>query len=403
MRASTLALCGLLALASFVSGCASEPVDYEVLASEEVGGAAHISSRVYALIERALETGADLNALAVSGGGQNGAFGAGVMQGWSQRGRPSFQLVTGVSTGAFIATRAFLEDEEADRELRLMYTSVDSSQVLDMRIPLILFTGSLSSDDSLEQLIGRWFDDVLIDRVALASRGGERVLLVGTTNLRSGRLQFWDMSRLARDKEYDAFRRVLLASASIPVLFPPVRLGGVAHVDGGVRQHVFTPYGFLTAAQRERLHDVAKANDYQGQARLWVLVNAALGLLESPVDPGGIDLATRSVAALLDASLEGNLWRLFAQASLDGVDFRMVSIPQEHLTLSADSTAFDPAQMRRLFEVGFAEGLDPEAWRDVPPPPAFGRALLGGPTTPLPRGERQRRLIPKSASEPSGR
>ncbi len=50
----------------------------------------------------------ELELLGISGGGENGAFGAGLLNGWTERGdRPEFFLVTGISTGALSAPFAF--------------------------------------------------------------------------------------------------------------------------------------------------------------------------------------------------------------------------------------------------------------------------------------------------------
>ena len=364
----------LTLLAVISAGC-SAPRNPCSEHSLEVSHPAAIGSAVYALLERSIAEEQDLHVLALSGGGQNGAYGAGLLKGWRAAGRPSCQLVTGVSTGALIATFAFLDSAEDDATLERMYTTTTQDDVLRMRTLLgALLSDALSGSEGMEELIARYVSDAVIDRVWKASREGARLLLVGTTNIEEGGLQLWNMSALARDKRYGCYRRVLLASSSIPILFPPVDLGGALHVDGGVRQHVFTPYGLMQARQIAALQALALRSGWRGKATVHVVVNSPLRLEPSAVAPSLLDVAERTIPTLLDSALIGDLWRVWAQTQVDQVGFRMNAIPDDMLEAAADSTAFDQEKMQALFARGVERGADSTSWASRPPPPYFSGA-----------------------------
>lgn len=165
------------------------------------------------------------NILALSGGGANGAFGAGILYGWSAAGtRPSFKIVTGISTGALIAPFAFL-GSEYDPALKKVYTSVATRDIMRVR-PFIVMRGgldSLADTTPLQNLLKVYITDDVIRNVARAHLTGRR-LYIGTTDLDASRLVSWNMGVIAaadRPEAFDLFRSILLASASIPILFPP--------------------------------------------------------------------------------------------------------------------------------------------------------------------------------------
>ena len=118
--------------------------------------------------------------LAISGGGDRGAFGAGLLCGWSASGnRPSFKSVTGVSTGALIAPLAFLW-REYDELLRKIYTSVKPADILKRRTVLAAINNDAMADNRpLWSLISRSVDQRLLSRVAGEHQKG-RILLFGT-------------------------------------------------------------------------------------------------------------------------------------------------------------------------------------------------------------------------------
>ena len=218
------------------------------------------------------------NLLAISGGAEDGAFGAGLLVGWSDAGtRPPFDLVTGVSSGALIAPFAFL-GREHDRQLREIFTKYGRKDVFTYNVHGLLEGSSLTDDAPLAKLIETYVDDAFIQQVARERIKG-RMLLIGTTNLDTQRPVLWDMGRIAMSNNRDAavlFRKILLASATLPGVFPPVRIqvrvGGKnydeLHVDGGVTRQVFIAPSVLSFASHDQ-----KAARPAPKPRLYVIRN----------------------------------------------------------------------------------------------------------------------------------
>src|SRR5947209_14195691 len=189
------------------------------------------------------------NLLAISGGAEDGAFGAGLLVGWSDAGtRPVFDLVTGVSSGALIAPFAFL-GREHDGQLRDIFTRYERKDIFTYNVHGLIEGSALADDRPLAKLIEKYVDEAFLQEVAKARLNG-RILLIGTTNLDTQRPVLWNMGRIAMSRDHDAlglFRKILLASATLPGVFPPVRIqvrvGGQSydelHVDGGVTRQVF--------------------------------------------------------------------------------------------------------------------------------------------------------------------
>ena len=316
--------------------------------------------------------GDELNVLVLSGGGQNGAFSAGALKGWRDAGRPRFDVVTGISAGGLLATFAFLGTPADDARVEAISTDLEKSDVLCMRSPLALpFAASLADFAPMRRFLEREIDDATVARVAAASEGGRRLLLVGTTNLDTGRLAVWDLGALARAGNAPLYRAVLLASASPPVLAPPVLLGGVPHSDGSLIGNVFVPDAetHLDAASRERYLAVVrerKGTD-RGFVTLHVLYAGLWKVQPTCTEMGVVPVATRAFDLLLSSSGHGSLWYAYGLAQRRGQTFRMLSIPERLHPIAKDPIAFDRASLRALFDAGVAAGRDPSAWRPTPP------------------------------------
>src|SRR5271168_2734897 len=183
-----------------------------------------VSSQSVARRLRAQRAGQPVNILALSGGGADGAFGAGALVGLTRSAsRPQFSVVTGVSTGALIAPYAFL-GPDWDDQLVEIYTSGRAEHLLHSRGLAALFGSSLYSGTPLKQLVDRYATDALIQAVAREASTG-RLLLVATTDVSTGEPVIWDLGSIAMNGGASAkalFRDVLVASASVPGLFPPV-------------------------------------------------------------------------------------------------------------------------------------------------------------------------------------
>jgi predicted acylesterase/phospholipase RssA len=315
-----------------------------------------------------------MNLLLLSGGGSNGAFGAGFLNGWTVSGtRPVFKLVTGISTGALAAPFAFL-GPDYDDELERVYTTTKNRDIFKIRNPLTVYKkDSLAHTKPLAATLEKIVDRQMIDAIAAEHRKGRR-LLVGTTNLDAQRLMVWNMGAIAASGHPDSialFRQVLLASASIPVAFPPayieVEVDGTRydemHVDGGVIAEFFLWGAMVDMA--EAVEELGLDPDHRMEASIYVIRNSQIDAAPTQVDPNLLDIASRSMMTILKAVAIADLVRISAQAEREGVGLYYVGIPPEHSETPVG--AFQPPQMRRLFELGRALALEDEPWRSEPP------------------------------------
>ena len=310
--------------------------------------------------------------LALSGGADDGAFGAGVLLGWTETGqRPDFDLVTGISAGALIAPFAFL-GPAYDPQLRALFTEITPSDVVQIgQLALsVLFREAIADTTPLARLIERHADEAMLQAIAAEHRRG-RLLLIGTVNLDVGRPVVWNIGAIASSGHPDAlglFRRILLASASIPGAFPPVMIDvDVAgqrfqemHVDGGAAMQVF-----LYPA-RFRPRSLAGRAGLQRETTAWVIRNGRVDVaITDP--PGGIfSIARRSAQTLLHFSSINDLDRIYLSTYRDRIGFRLQSIGQDFDT--PRPRFFDNGYMRALFAYGEARGRDLTSWVTAPPP-----------------------------------
>jgi len=183
-----------------------------------------------------------VNYLAVSGGGDNGAFGAGFLNGWRESGRrPQFDVVGGVSTGALLATHAFLGTPADDATLEEMYTKITSADIYtDRGILSLLSADSLRDTAPLRAMLAKYITAETLKRVA-AAYDENRMLVVGTTNIDYGQTWVWNMTAIAKAGKLELYRDVLLASASFPIVFPPVEIDDHLFVDGAARSNLVVP------------------------------------------------------------------------------------------------------------------------------------------------------------------
>jgi predicted acylesterase/phospholipase RssA len=310
------------------------------------------------------------NLLALSGGADDGAFGAGLLVGWTAHGdRPEFDLVTGISAGALIAPFAFL-GRDYDKQLAGLFTTYGADQIYQANVLSGLFGGSSLADSApLAQLIERYVDDRFLRRVA-EERAKGRFLLIGTTNLDAQRPVYWDMGRIAQSRDPGApelFRRVLLASASFPGIFPPVHINVKAgghryeemHVDGGTTREVF----FTVADFSYR--DLDKAIGRKVARRLWVIRNGKIAPEYKVTQDSTFVIAQRSLETLAKNRGLGDLTRMYVRAKADGIDYNLAAIPAAFE--APHPKPFDRAYMQALYEVGVSLGRAGYAWAKLPP------------------------------------
>jgi hypothetical protein len=312
----------------------------------------------------------DADYLALSGGGQNGAFGAGLLCGWTVSGkRPTFKIVTGISTGALIAPFAFL-GPEYDGVLAEMYTTVSTRQILKRRGLLsFLLSDALADDAPLRALVERHIDERFLDRVAEEHRKG-RLLIVGTTNLDAERPVIWFLGGIAASGHPDAlrlFRDVLVASASLPGIFPPVMIEVEAngrhfeelHVDGGVSSQMFM---YPAALDLRRLFAELHA---ERRRSVYVIRNGKTIPEGSVVARRALSIAERALTCLILSQSVGDLYRIYLGCQRDGFEFHYAAIPADFHHEKHEP--FDTDYMRDLFEVGYHLAAQGDPWHDAPP------------------------------------
>ena len=308
--------------------------------------------------------------LAVSGGGAEGAYGAGVLVGWSKLGtRPEFTMVTGVSTGALTAPFAFL-GEEYDVQLKTVYTTLDTSRVFFRRSIFAIIRGDSVADNTpLLRMLEEYVDDEMIEAIAREYRKG-RSLFIGTTNLDAGRGVIWNIGRIADTGHPDArslIHQIMLASAAIPGVFPPAYIKVQApdgttydemHVDGGTSSQMFLYPARLDWAELMQILQV------EGVPTAYVIRNSRLEEEYRPVRARLANIAGRSVSTLIRTQGVGDAFRIAALANRDGVDLNLTWIPAE-APKNPGSEIFDPQYMTGLFEYGYQRAIDGSVWTAV--------------------------------------
>ncbi len=377
--------CGLA-----LAGCASldaprEPYSAGEAALAEIPGMPHV--RFYADTNASVfdsfagrPASGNVSYLALSGGGADGAFGAGLLKGLAESGRrPEFTVVSGVSTGALMAPFVLL-GPQYDATLQQLYAGdLGASLVKNINILNGLFGNALVENDRLGHLVARFVTPEIMAAVAAEHRRGRR-LFVATTNLDSQRAVVWDMGAIASSGSPQAlslFRQVLTASASIPGLFPPRQISVEAdgrsfkemHVDGSTAQQIFVaPDDVLFGSGADR--------STAGPRDLYVLLNNKIDPVFKVVDNETLAVGTRSLQTVLKREVRANTLASYAYARRHGIGFHTAFIDASYTEAGSDT--FDPAYMQGLYAYGEARGRSAHPWADAPTL-AVGRPLAPAP------------------------
>jgi len=309
--------------------------------------------------------------LAISGGGSRGAYGAGLLSGWTERGdRPEFDVVTGISTGAMMATHAFL-GASYDEGLQL-YRHTKNEDVFTKRGKLAPLNQDAMLDTApLRKTLAALLTEDVIRRVAEEHAKGRR-LFIGTTNLDANAFTIWDMGAIASSGRPDSvqhYRDVIQASAAFPIAFPPVyfeiqRPDGTRytqmHADGGLRQTVFF-YDFLDE-WREALRAAGVDPDRVHPA-LYLLNNDRIHARAGyrPVEGRTLAIAGTSIDTLMRQTVLSSLYRLWVISLSHRADFSLAFIPAD-FDLSDNSLLFDHDEMERLYQLGHQKAVSGQAW-----------------------------------------
>ena len=302
--------------------------------------------------------------LILSSGGEDGAFGAGLLVGLSAVGqRPDYTVITGVSTGALMAPFVFA-GPRYDDALRKTYTNVTAADIFEAGHST---SESFVNSWPLRDLIAKEITPALIDDIAAAHRSGRRLFVV-TTDLDAARSVVWNMGAIAAHGGEDAmklFRKVLLASASVPGAFPPVLIDVEAngkrfaemHADGGIGGQFFVAPAAL----------MASTSDYRLPAtQLYIVVNSDLKPDFKVVERFAPSILGQSVGIAVQVDTRLMITRTYVVAKRSGVAFNVASVPADFNVPSKGS--FDPDYMKALFQTGYDQGRGATPFSAEPPP-----------------------------------
>jgi len=316
------------------------------------------------------------SALALSGGGSNGAFGAGILNGWTAAGtRPSFKLVTGISAGSLLAPFAFL-GPDYDDELREVFTSITTEDIATKRGVSALWNESFADTAPLAGLIERYIDENALKAIAEAHNCGQR-LYIGTTNLDAQRLTVWNMGAIANSghpKALDLFRKIMLASSTMPAIFPPVFIEvevdgsqyDEMHVDGGLNTQVFF-HGLIIdiADAKKKLLAEKDLLEKKGIVELkpgnvYIIRNGKISPSPKHIERKIPDIIGQTLSTMIKSSARHDLIRIYMVSQRDDIDFNYIGIPDDFESTATE--AFDQEEMNRLFLLGYDMGNSGVEW-----------------------------------------
>jgi hypothetical protein len=304
--------------------------------------------------------------LAISGGGDDGAFGAGLLNGWSDSGtRPQFDMVTGVSTGALLAPFAFL-GRSYDPKAREVYTTISSNDIFINR-GLVdgIFSDALSDTTPLWHLIERFFDEPMMAAVAREYNKG-RLLIIGTTDLDAQEPVLWNIGAIAasgRPGALDLIRKILRASSAVPGYFQPVMIDvemdgkhyQELHVDGGAIAQIFLYPPNIS------LHELGMRD-----REAFLIRNAREGNDLANVERRTLDIGGRAISTMLRASGANDLARIYFVTQRDRVDYNLAYIDTDFRLPHPDKD-FDKTYMKALYDYGYQRGRQGYPWKKLPP------------------------------------
>lgn len=311
------------------------------------------------------------NYLSLSGGGDNGAFGAGLLAGWTQQGsRPEFDQVVGISTGALSAPFAFLGSRYDDR-LKQVFTKTTPADIYsDRSLVSVLMGDSLADNTPLFNLIQKTIDTEMLENIASEYENKGRLLLLGTTNIDTGQLVLWNMGKIAAQRSESSarlFHRIMLASAAVPGVFPPslfeASLHGEhyheLHVDGGLSVQIYLyPAAVSRAALATGLVKPRKRQAY-------IIRNATISVEHTNTEISSLGVLSKSYKKILQAQGVGNLYQIYQITNRDKVGFNLAFIGDDFK--APHPAEFDRDYMQALFDYGFNKAVAGYPWGKSPP------------------------------------
>ena len=379
----------LLLLFILLSGCATRPpalpeayadklpwgaIDLDI---EKSGKYTLRDSLGSALIKKANDHGnsnetVPFNVLTLSGGGTRGAFGAGLLSGWTDNGDiPEFDIVTGVSTGAVMATFVFLGGDELEK-VKTFYTKMYTKDIYTSSWLSFFGDAYLMNPKPLKKLFSNNFNEALLKRVADAHTKGRR-LYIGTTNIDTGQQIVWDMGAIAssdRSDKYQKFSDIIYASSAMPIYLPPQYFRVDVedeqyyqmHVDGGIYSHVFM-IGLLV--NWSEILDFSDDANLDFDVTLYTIANRKYRnrTAYDPVEQSPSSVISAFIKTETDLLFDRSMYRLYDSCVQKGIKFRMAAVPKDVNYVDV-STEFNPEKMLKLFNVGYGFGFNGINWQE---------------------------------------
>jgi len=306
-----------------------------------------------------------IEVLSISGGGESGAYTAGLMLGWTARGdRPSFMIVNGISTGAIVAPFVFLGPKYDDVLLELYSKYATRDAVKRRNLATVFASDALYDTAPLRGILRSYLTDDVIDEIAQEYRKG-RWLLLGSVNLDLMRPVSWDLGRIAASdhpNKRDLILDIIMASSAIPCAFPPVlidveaedRIYQEMHVDGGIYSQI------ITGTIAYRRDDVERKIKAKGTTRCYVIRNAKTEPEWKEVRSKIIPIAARSLSSMIRTQGLDNLKEMYLTAKRDGYEIYLTAIPPDFNVESKE--LFDPDYMNALIDAGYDAMVNGDPW-----------------------------------------
>ncbi|OCH74341.1 patatin-like phospholipase family protein [Vibrio breoganii] len=311
--------------------------------------------------------GDTLNILALSGGGANGAFGAGVLMGLYDKGQlKDYSIITGISAGALIAPFVFAGGDELSR-LDEVILGISDKEVLGKKNFLnTIFKDAFTDGNNFIEFIGEAYPEEMIDKIAEQHRKGKR-LFIGSTHFDSGELMIWNLGAIANSdlpNRVELVHKILASSASIPGVFPPqffdVYSDGTVleemHVDGGLAAQVFyNPANFDYQL-------VSDALGLKDTPQLDVIRNGLLKSPYKPVNDKGVALLTKSLSGLTMMQTRGDMYRMMYFSETEGLNMQFTYIDQDFSYAKESKDLFDLNYMKAIYQYGYDKVITRDLW-----------------------------------------
>ncbi|WP_394131742.1 patatin-like phospholipase family protein [Shewanella maritima] len=312
--------------------------------------------------------GEQMYVLVLSGGGVNGAYGAGVINGLHESNQlPNYSIITGISAGALMAPFVFVGDENI-KHMKQLILGIDDKSIIGKKHFLnTIFKDALSEGQHLYDLIEQHYSDELIDQISVMHQQGKR-LLIGTTHFDSNELVVWNIGEIASSQvvnRYKLIRQIIAASASIPAVFPPqfidVELNGETmeemHVDGGLANQLFL------FAEHIDFNAINSSLGLSTQPVVQVIRNGVLDMPYQKINDKGIDLITRTVKSMTVNQGEGDLYHIAYMCRQQNLAMRYTSIDQQNVPEKGSKDMFDQQYMQALFNMGYEKAVNGQLWQ----------------------------------------